>query len=66
MISFIILLGSLGYGCSCVISGEWGRAGVCLAIFLLVAYMRHAGRKGDRAYGNWINYWAEGGPDKKK
>lgn len=45
--------------------GDWaGVLGVSLLAVLLIGLFCSAWGKDGRAYGNWVNYWAEGGPDR--
>lgn len=47
-------------------NGEWGAFAVGAAIVVVLLVLRAAIRKSNRAYGNFVNYWAKGGPDKKR
>ena len=48
------------------VNGEWGSAavGAVIAVFLLA--LGAAGRETDRAYNNFVSYWARGGPDRDR
>ena len=47
-------------------NGEWGSAAVGVVIVVLLLALGSAGRSVNRAYGNFVDYWSEGGPDRKR
>lgn len=47
-------------------NGEWGSVAVGAVIVVVLLMLGSAGRKCDRAYGNFIDYWSEGGQDRKR
>lgn len=47
-------------------NGEWGSVAVGAVIVVLLLALGSASRKGSRAYNNFVNYWADGGPDRKR
>ena len=40
-------------------NGEWGSAAVGVVIVVLLLMLGSAGRKCNRAYGNFVDYWAD-------
>lgn len=46
--------------------GDMTTIWVCVGVILLVLAIGSAGRNGDKAFSNFVDYWAEGGPDKKR
>lgn len=47
-------------------NGEWGSVAVGAVIVVVLLMLGSAGRKCNRAYGNFVDYWSEGGPDRKR
>ena len=47
----------------CVGNGQWGAAGVTVAIVLFLMLCSHTERTENRAWRNRTWYWAEGGPE---
>ena len=43
-------------------NGELGSAAVGAVVVVLLLAIRGASREQDRAYGNFVDYWASGGP----
>ena len=46
--------------------GEWGSVAVGAVIVVVLLALGSASRETDRAYNNMVDYWAKGGPDKKR
>ena len=45
--------------------GDWaGVLGISLLAVLLIGLFCSEWGKDSKAHGNWVNYWAEGGPDR--
>lgn len=65
MLELLILLGVL-YFISENMGGEALSWAVGILLVLLIIGLVSAGRKSDRAYGNFIDYWEKGGPDRKE
>lgn len=65
MLELLFLIGVLYF-----ISENMGEEALSWAIgiilILLVIGLVHAGRKSDRAYGNFIDYWEKGGPSEEE
>jgi len=47
-------------------NGEWGAVAVGAVIVVVLLGLGAASREGDRAYNNVVDYWARGGPDRRK
>ena len=47
-------------------NGEWGSVAVGAVIVVLLLALGAAGRQGSRAYNNFVDYWADGDPDRKR
>ncbi len=47
-------------------NGEWGSVAVGAVILLILMLMSHEERKDTKAFMNFRDYWAEGGPDRKR
>ena len=47
-------------------NGEWGSVAVGGVIVVVLLMLGSAGRTTTKAYGNFVDYWAKGGPDRKK
>lgn len=47
-------------------NGEWGSVAIGAVIVVLLLGLGSASRESDRAYNNWVDYWAKGGPEKRK
>lgn len=47
-------------------NGEWGSVAVGAVIVILLLALGAAGRQESRAYNNFVDYWADGGPDRKR
>lgn len=47
-------------------NGEWGPFAVGAVILVGVIILGSACRSTSRAYGNFIDYWEKGGPDRRK
>ena len=60
ILAFIFLIALI----VCVTNGEWGPAAVCAVVMLLSLFVRSSTTKSSRAYVNFRDYWAEGGPDR--
>ena len=50
----------------CMGDGAWGSVAVGVVIVVIILALGSAGRKSNKAYNNFVDYWADGGPDKKK
>ena len=46
-------------------NGEYGAVAVGAVIVVLLLALGSAGRKCDRAFGNFVDHWSKGGPDRK-
>lgn len=52
---------------SCALAnGEWGTVAVGAVIIVLLLALGSASRTQDRAYNNFVDYWADGGPKRNK
>ena len=51
---------------ACAGNGEWGPFAVGAVIVVILLALGSASRKSDRAYNNFVDYWADGGPDRDK
>lgn len=51
---------------ACAGNGEWGSVAVGAVIVILLLAIGGAARDGSKAYTNMVDYWAKGGPDRKK
>ena len=47
-------------------NGEWGSVAVGAVIVVLLLALASSGRKTDRAYNNFVDYWADGGPERRR
>lgn len=47
-------------------NGEWGSFWVGIAVVVLLLLFGMASRDCDRAYNNFVGYWARGGPKRKR
>ena len=47
-------------------NGEWGAAAVGAVIVVLLLAIRGASREQDRAYGNFIRFWSDGGESERR
>ena len=47
-------------------NGEWGTAGLAVVIAVVLLAMGAGERKDTRAWLNWRDYWAEGGPNRPR
>ena len=47
-------------------NGEWGSVAVGAVIVMLLIALCSAGKENARAYNNFVDYWAKGGPNRKK
>ena len=45
--------------------GHWGAVALGAVIVVLLIALGSESRKCDRAVNNFVDYWSEGGPDKK-
>ena len=45
---------------------NWGAMWVAIGIIVVVVFMKHCIMQDAKAYGNWVDYWAEGGPEKDR
>ena len=47
--------------------GDWaGILGIGLLVVMLVCMFCSGWSKDSKAYGNWIDYWSKGGPDRDR
>ena len=51
----VFLIAMYCAGCN----GEWGSVAVGAVIVILLLALRSAGRSVNRAYGNFVDYWAD-------
>ena len=49
-----------------VSNGQWGAAGIAAVIAVVLLMMGSEERKDTKAWQNCRDYWAEGGPNRKK
>ena len=47
-------------------NGEWGSVAIGAVVVVVLLALGSASRETDRAYNNMVDYWAKGGPDKKR
>ena len=47
-------------------NGEWGSVAVGAVIVILLIALASAGGKVDRAYGNFVDHWADDDRDRRK
>lgn len=47
-------------------NGEWGPFALAAVILLALIVLASVGRRDSKAQINWMNYWADGGPDRKR
>ena len=47
-------------------NGQWGTAALGAVILLLLIFLAGEDRKNTKAFTNVRDYWADGGPDKKR
>lgn len=47
-------------------NGEWGSVAIGAVVVVVLLALGSASRETDRAYNNVVDYWAKGGPDKKR
>ena len=47
-------------------NGEWGSVAIGAVVVVILLALGSASRETDRAYNNMVDYWAKGGPDRKK
>lgn len=47
-------------------NGEWGSVAVGAVIVLVLLGLGSGARTNARAYNNFVDHWADGGPDKKR
>lgn len=59
-ISVVLLIAMFAAGSN----GEWGSVAIGAVIVFLLLALGSESRKSDRAYNNWTDYWAEGGPER--
>lgn len=65
MIELILLIGLIYWAGTSI--GDWaGVLGMGLLAVLVIGLLIHVAGKQNRAYGHWVDYWAEGGPDRKR
>ena len=50
----------------CGRSGEWTGCIIGIVIGLFMLFLGACSREQDRAYNNVVEYWAKGGPDRKR
>ena len=53
-IAFVFIIAMIAAGGN----GEWGSVAVGAVVVLLLLALGSAGSKTDRAYGNFVDYWA--------
>ena len=64
MIELLLLIGIV-YGIGKGFGDHAGTVALAILIIGLVVAFASACRKGDRAFGNFVDYWSEGGPDRR-
>ena len=47
-------------------NGEWGSVAVGAVVVVLLLALGSAGRKCNRAYGNFVDYWADSERDRRR
>ena len=47
-------------------NGEWGVVAVAVVIGLLLLGLISGAKQENKAYGNFVDYWAEGGPNRTR
>ena len=47
-------------------NGDWGAVAVGAAIIVGVLWLVSCGRRSDRAYCNWEDYWEKGGAERRR
>ena len=47
-------------------NGEWGVVAVAVIGGLILLGLISGLKATNRAYGNWVDYWARGGPNRKR
>ena len=63
LIAFVILVSVIP---SASENGETGTVIMAIVLAAILLLLGCASRTSDRACNNFVDYWAEGGPDKKK
>lgn len=58
-LAFVVIYAAAG-------DGEWGAAGLAVVIVMLLRACSKQERRDWRAYRNFRDYWADGGPERKK
>ena len=66
MIRIVICLMALVVIIPSVSNGEWGTAGLAAVIAVFLLLMGASERKDTQAWANWRDYWAKGGPDRRR
>lgn len=65
MVMLLLLLGLVIWAGNTF--GDWaGILGIGLLVVMLVCMFCSAWGKENKAYGNWIDYWSKGGPERDK
>lgn len=62
ILAIIILIAT----CCAGANGEWGTVVVGVVIIVLLLALGSASRTQDRAYNNFVDYWADGGPRRRR
>lgn len=65
MIELLMLIGIV-YWLGTTFGDDVGTIAISVLIVGLLIGLCRAGRSVNKAYGNFIDYWAEGGPNKRK
>lgn len=47
-------------------NGEWGSVAIGAVVVIVLLALGSGARETGRAYGNMVDYWAKGGPDRKQ
>ena len=55
----------IAVGCAWA-NGEWGTVAVGVVIIVLLLALGSASRTQDRAYNNFVDCWADGGPRRRR
>ena len=46
--------------------GHWGSVAIGAVVIVVLLMLGSASRKGDRAVNNFVDYWADGGPERDR
>lgn len=65
MIELALLIGIV-YWIGSDLGERAGTIALAVVILLVLGILAGAWKKNDRAYGNFVEYWSEGGPDRER